>query len=55
MKKSTFSPAKIAGVLKEFAGGRNAEELARKMASAQPLCISGARNTMGGMPVSLSG
>ena len=25
MKKSTFSPAKIAGVLKEFAGGRSAE------------------------------
>ena len=30
MKKSTFSPAKIAGVLKEFAGGRSAEELARE-------------------------
>ena len=28
MKKSTFSPAKIAGVLKEFAGDRSAEELA---------------------------
>ncbi len=30
MKKSTFSPAKIGGVLKEFAGGRSAEELARE-------------------------
>lgn len=30
MKKSTFSPAKIAGILKEFAGGRSAEELARE-------------------------
>ena len=30
MKKSTFSPAKIAGVLKEFASGRSAEELARE-------------------------
>ena len=30
MKKSTFSPAKIAGVLKEFAGGRSAQELARE-------------------------
>ena len=30
MKKSTFSPAKIAGILKEFTGGRSADELARE-------------------------
>ena len=30
MKKSTFSPAKIAGILKDFSGGRSAEELARE-------------------------
>lgn len=30
MKKSTFSPAKIAGILKEFSSNRSAEELARK-------------------------
>ena len=29
MKKSIFSPAKIAGILKEFSGGRSADELAR--------------------------
>lgn len=30
MKKSIFSPAKIAGILKEFSGGRSADELARE-------------------------
>lgn len=30
MEKSTFSPAKIAGILKEFTGGRSADELARE-------------------------
>lgn len=29
MKKSTFSPAQIAGILKEFEGGKSAEEISR--------------------------
>jgi putative transposase len=29
MKKSTFSPAQIAGILKEFDNGKTAEELTR--------------------------
>ena len=30
MKKSTFSPAQIAGILKEFDGGKRAEEITRQ-------------------------
>jgi putative transposase len=30
MKKSTFSPAQIAGILKEFDGGKSAEEITRQ-------------------------
>lgn len=30
MKKNIFSPANIAGILKEFSGGRSADELARQ-------------------------
>ncbi len=30
MKKSTFSPAQIAGILKEFDGGKSADEIARE-------------------------
>ena len=30
MKKSTFSPAQIAGILKEFDNGKNAEEINRE-------------------------
>ena len=30
MKKSTFSPAQIAGILKEFEGGKSAEEINRE-------------------------
>ena len=30
MKKSTFSPACIAGILKEFEGGKSAEEIQRE-------------------------
>lgn len=30
MKKSTFSPAQIAGILKEFEGGKTAEEITRQ-------------------------
>ena len=30
MKNSTFSPAKISVILKEFTGGRSADELARE-------------------------
>lgn len=29
MKKSTFSPAQVAGILKEFEGGKSAEEISR--------------------------
>ncbi len=55
MKKSTFSPAKIAGVLKEFAGGRSAEELARENGISKQLYISGARSTMAWKPVNSNG
>lgn len=30
MKKSKFSPAQIAGILKEFEGGKPAEEITRE-------------------------
>jgi putative transposase len=30
MKKSIFSPAQIAGILKEFDGGKSAEEITRQ-------------------------
>ena len=30
MKKSTFSPAQVAGILKEFDGGKTAEEITRQ-------------------------
>ena len=30
MKKSTFTPAQIAGILKEFDGGKSAEEITRQ-------------------------
>ena len=30
MKKSTFSPAQIAGILKEFDNGKSAEEITRE-------------------------
>lgn len=30
MKKSTFSPAQIAGILKEFEGGKSAEQINRE-------------------------
>ena len=30
MKKSTFSPVRIAGILKEFDGGKSAEEIQRE-------------------------
>ena len=30
MKKSTFSPAQIAGILKEFDNGKSAEEINRE-------------------------
>jgi putative transposase len=30
MKKSTFSPAQITGILKEFDGGKSAEEITRQ-------------------------
>lgn len=30
MKKSTFSPAQIAGILKEFENGKSAEEITRE-------------------------
>jgi putative transposase len=30
MKKSTFSPAQIAGILKEFDNGKSAEEITRQ-------------------------
>jgi putative transposase len=30
MKKSTFTPAQIAGILKEFDGGKSAEEITRE-------------------------
>ncbi len=30
MKKSTFSPAQIAGILKEFEGGKSAEDITRE-------------------------
>lgn len=30
MKKSTFSPAQIAGILKAFDGGKSAEEITRE-------------------------
>ncbi len=30
MKKSTFSPAQIAGILKEFDNGKSAEEISRE-------------------------
>lgn len=55
MKKSTFSPTKIAGILKEFTSGRSAEELARKLASARPLYTSGVKSTTGWKPVNSSG
>jgi putative transposase len=29
MKRSTFSPAQVAGILKEFEGGKSAEEISR--------------------------
>lgn len=30
MKKSTFTPVQIAGILKEFDGGKSAEEISRQ-------------------------
>ena len=55
MKKSTFSPAKIAGVLKEFAVVAVPMNWQGKTASVQRLCISGARNIMAWKPVNSSG
>ena len=41
MKKSTFSPAQIAGILKEFDNGKSAEEINREHGVSKPVYISG--------------
>jgi len=41
MKKSTFSPAQIAGILKEFDNGKSAEAITREHGVSKASLISG--------------
>ena len=51
MKKSTFSPAQIAGILKEFEGGKTAEEITRQHGVSKAALYKW-RQRYGGMEVS---
>ena len=51
MKKSTFSPAQIAGILKEFDGGKSAEEITRQHGVSRAALYKW-RQRYGGMEVS---
>lgn len=48
MKKNTFTPAQIAGILKEFDGGKSAEEIHREH-SVSKACLYKWRQPYGGM------
>lgn len=51
MKKSTFSPAQIAGILKEFDNGKSADELTREY-GVRRACLYKWRQRYGGMEAS---
>lgn len=51
MKKSTFSPAQIAGILKEFDNGKSADELTRDYGVSRA-CLYKWRQRYGGMEAS---
>ena len=41
MKKSRFNPSQIASILKEFDGGKSADEITRDHGVSKPPCING--------------
>jgi putative transposase len=51
MKKSTFSPAQIAGILKEFDNGKSADEITREYGVSRA-CLYKWRQRYGGMEAS---
>jgi len=51
MKKSTFSPAQIAGILKEFDNGKSADEIMREYGVSRA-CLYKWRQRYGGMEAS---
>ena len=51
MKKSTFSPTQIAGILKEFDNGKSVEELTREHGVSRA-CLYKWRQRYGGMDAS---
>jgi putative transposase len=51
MKKSTFSPAQIAGILKEFDNGMSADEITREYGVSRA-CLYKWRQRYGGMEAS---
>jgi putative transposase len=51
MKKSTFSPAQIAGILKEFDTGKSADEITREYGVSRA-CLYKWRQRYGGMEAS---
>ena len=51
MKKRTFSPSKIAGILKEFDGGKSAENISREHGVSKS-CLHKWRQRYGGIEAS---
>lgn len=51
MKKSTFSPAQIAGILKDFDNGKSADEITREYGVSRA-CLYKWRQRYGGMEAS---
>jgi len=51
MKKSTFSPAQIVGILKEFDNGKSADEITREYGVSRA-CLYKWRQRYGGMEAS---
>jgi len=51
MKKSTFSPVQIAGILKEFDNGKSADEITREYGVSRA-CLYKWRQRYGGMEAS---
>jgi putative transposase len=51
MKKSAFSPAQIAGILKEFDNGKSADEITREYVVSRA-CLYKWRQRYGGMEAS---